>query len=213
MPVEYKINVERFNKTFSRELRELIAMFVQGATRGMGGDFERFREYWTGIGKAFNRHHALPKGIPILDDLFPPNIAVLDWLLEMNISKKIVIADIPCGLGNLMFYLKELGFEQVWGYDNWSQIEKERAEKFLRLSAIREGLVDLPTILEKPVTILASLSLPFDNLSGDIKPLIDKVRYILLDSGYVPKTLIEGFEEVGRYPGLLVVYKRKIDSE
>jgi len=206
MPVEYKINVERFNAAFPLSKRWGIHNTILKSVAGVEG---RFEPYWAHLGHAFNRHTALPDSMMVLDDLFPPNIAVLDWFLENNIDKRTCIADIPCGLGNLMVYLKQIGYLDVWGYDNWVQITQEKTVAFLTSWQMQGHLIDLPTILQQPVDILCVISLPFEWIEVDIKPLIDKVKYILLDSGYVPKSgSIEGFEEVGRYPGLLVVYKK-----
>jgi len=209
--IEYQINVERFNETFPSELRRGVASRINEATRRDWTDaFRAYRDkYWGTLGKAFNRYESLPKEIPVIDDLFPPNIAVLDWLLEMDFDKKTVIADIPCGLGNLMFYLREMGFPEIWGYDNWAQIERERAVRFLESCGMQEHLVDLPTILEKPVDVLACISLFFDWISPSITPIIAKARYILVDTSYLPNNDIEGFEIVGYYPRLLTVYQRK----
>jgi len=141
--------------------------------------------------------------------LFPPNIAVLDWLLEQNLDGQTTIADIPCGLGNLLPYLRGLGYERIWGYDNWTQIERERASAFLDYYKMQECLLDLPTILSQEVDIIVSISLPFDWLLPDIQPVVDKAQYLLIDSGYLPEPPIEGFEEAGCYPKLLCVYQRR----
>ena len=44
--------------------------------------------------------------------------------------KDISWLDYGCGIGLLMIYLKELGTD-VYGYDNWSQVNKKHAQKFL----------------------------------------------------------------------------------
>lgn len=213
--LEYQINVARFNETFPPELRRGVASRIGDANRRDWTEaFRTFHDkYWGIIGKAFNRYEPLPKEIPIIDDLSPVNIAVLDWLLEMDFDKGTVIADIPCGLGNLMFYLREMGFPEIWGYDNWSQIERERAVHFLTLCGMQAHLVDLPTILEKPVDILACIGLYFDWISPSIVPLIAKSKYVLVDTSYLPINGIEGFEVIGCYPRLLSVYERKDCNE
>lgn len=207
--VEYKINVERFNEKFPLKARMFTESYVHDITRDInnGPWGNRYEAYWTILGKAFNRHEVLPKGIPILDDLFPPNIAVLDWFLEMGFSKDTVVADFPCGLGNLMYYLGWL-FIHVWGYDKWTQIEQWRAEKFLDWFNCPEFLVDLPTIQAKPIDILCTISLPWEWVAQDVAPILEEAEYLLLDASYLSKSPIDGFEEVGRYPNLLVVYKK-----
>lgn len=210
--LEYQINVARFNEMFPPELRRGIASRISATIiRSNWTDaFRAFRDkYWGTLGKAFNRYEFLPKEILLIDDLFAPNIAVLDWLLEMDFDKKTVIADIPCGLGNLMFYLREMGFSEIWGYDNWNQIERERAVNFLESCGMQEHLVDLSTILEKPIDVLACISLFFDWISPSIASLVAKTKYILVDTGYLPAHDIEGFEVIGCYPKLLNVYQRK----
>jgi hypothetical protein len=210
MATEYHINVDRFNAVFPLMQRWGISNAVVKAVAGVA---ERFEPYWAHLGHAFNRHDALPKSLMVLDDLFPPNLAVLDWFLDQEFDADTCIADIPCGLGNLMVYLRQSGFYNVWGYDNWVQIDRRKAVDFLTQYQAQDCLVNLPTIVAKPVDILCAISLPFEWLLPDIQPIIDEVQYVLLDSGYVPKSgSIEGFEEVGRYPGLLVVYKRRDDN-
>jgi hypothetical protein len=205
MAAEYHINVDRFNAVFPLMQRWGMSNTIRKMVAGVE---ERFEPYWHSIGHAFNRHTALPKSLMVLDDLFPPNIAVLDWFLDQEFDRDACIADIPCGLGNLMVYLKQLGYLDVWGYDNWVQIDRQKAVDFLIPWYFQGHLLDLPTIIQQPVNVLCVISLPFDWLLPDIQPVVDRAQYILIDSGYLPKSDIKGFEEVGRYPELLVVYKR-----
>jgi len=206
MVTEYRINVSRLDAVFPLAWRQKMSDDILRAVAGITSGFEI---YWSHLGHAFGRHEALPKGWTILDDLAAPNVAVLDWFLEQGLDKDVGIADIPCGLGNLMVCLRRLGFCNVWGYDNWAQIERERAVAFLQQYQALGSLVDLPTIIAKAIDILCVIGLPFEWLLPDIQPVIDKAQYVLVDTGYLPKEPLVGFEEIGRYPGLLAVYRAK----
>ena len=208
MVAEYQIDTERFNEVFPYEIRREVEKYVYQATKGIetGQWGDRYVAYWSIIGKAFNRHHQLPLGLPLLDDLFPPNIAVLDWL--MGVDKSLSIADIGCGLGNLLPYLRELGFEKVCGYDTWIQIERWRAEQFLTAYGMEDCLVPYSILKKKHIDIITAISLPFRWIHADLYTLLAKAKYLLVDAGYMPDTPVEGYEEIGRYPNLLVVYQR-----
>lgn len=87
-------------------------------------------EFFGNSRKGLNRHHPLGfEGDQF--ELFPPNIAVLDFLLKNIRDPNTVILDYGCGMGTLIVYLKKLGFNKVYGYDNNTQLDKSTAEDFL----------------------------------------------------------------------------------
>ena len=62
-------------------------------------------------------------------ELFPPNIAVLDFLQKcIDSPDEEVVLDYGGGAGTLLVYLQKLGFRRVYCYDNWSQLARSTAE-------------------------------------------------------------------------------------
>jgi len=155
-------------------------------------------------------HRHLPRGIPSLDDLYPPNVAVLDFLAHrITNPEQEVLLDFPCGIGALLVYERDLGLTQIHGFDNWTYLARRTAEQFLeRFGMPRSVLVardDLPSL---PVTILTCVGYPLTMLmetsSVWTKP---SVRYVLADRMTRP-TFLPGFRRTTEYAGLLTVFER-----
>ena len=156
------------------------------------------------------RHRYLPRGIPALDDLYPPNVAVLDFLARhVTAPAQEVLLDFPCGIGTLLVYERDLGLPRVHGFDNWKYLAQATAAGFLRRFGIPEtALVSRDALADLPVTILTCVGFPFSMLmeSSSVwaKP---SVRYVLTDSSGRPASL-PGFRRAAEYAGLLSVFER-----
>jgi hypothetical protein len=152
----------------------------------------------------------LPSGIPSCGDLYPPNIAVLDFLAQHRASaEQQVLLDFPCGIGALLVYARELGFTQVYGADAWTYLARTTAERFLqRFGVDASTLVTRDELAALPVTILTcvgfSLPMLMNTSSVWSKP---SVRYILADRLTRPSAL-PGFRRLIEYAGLLTVFER-----
>ena len=142
--------------------------------------------------------------------LYPSNVAIIDFLLK-KASTSDIILDYGCGLGNLMVYLKKMGFHNAYGYDNFSQIKKDTVAGFLKKFNCEGLLISKESALSLPTTIAICSGFFWDKMGQDIleKEKHNKnLRYILVDYDYIPDN-IEGFEIDQIYNNLLVVFKRK----
>ncbi|MSU54330.1 MAG: hypothetical protein EXS48_00620 [Candidatus Staskawiczbacteria bacterium] len=164
---------------------------------------EYFNNLLTYIGKA----KFLPQN-PFY--LYPSNVAIMDFLLK-KASAGDIILDYGCGLGNLMVYLRKMGFLNAYGYDNFSQIKKDTVVEFLKKFNCETSLIDKEEVLSLQNTIAICSGFFWDKIGEDIleKEKNNKnLRYILVDYDYIPSK-VEGFEIDQIYNNLLVVFKRK----
>lgn len=177
----------------------------------------------------------IPKEILETTNIYPPNICVIDFILKNNLhnDKYFSLLDYGCGIPNLIYYLNKIGVKKVFGYDNWQQIEKEYAEKYISLAGLKENI-----LLSEEEMYLNNVS-AISNIGCAIKDYeflklvsSDSLKYIISDYRFSHKPIeadnVEGladFEQKrmevsdetlknnGFYPeviynGLLIVYKR-----
>jgi hypothetical protein len=155
-------------------------------------------------------HRHLPRGIPSLDDLYPPNVAVLDFLARRIAAPEgEVLLDFPCGIGALLVYARDLGLTRVHGFDDWTYLVPASAKRFLeRFGLNGTALVTQDGLAALPITILTCVGFPLTMLlqSSSVwaKP---SVRYVLADRMTRPMTLA-GFRRATEYAGLLTVFER-----
>ena len=164
--------------------------------------------FFADAGRCEGRHEALPKAISILPDLFPPNIAVLDFLYKyIKKPGNETILDYGCGIGVLIVYLRKLGFV-AFGYDDWSQIAKSTAEAFLSTHEEEDCLLGTEGLKCHDFTILSCVGIHWSCLS-EIGRVLKKpsLKYILADRHYRPESIL-GFNQIAEYRGLLTVYQR-----
>ncbi|MCL5958225.1 MAG: class I SAM-dependent methyltransferase [Chloroflexi bacterium] len=164
--------------------------------------------FFANLGECDNRHRSLPKGITTFDDLFPPNIAVIDFLLrKISNRESEVVLDYGCGIGVLIVYLSRLGFD-VSGFDNWREVSKSTAEGFLSACGIAGRILDEDELCARLYTILTCIGLPW-NWATAVGRLLElpSLKYILVDRKYRPNN-IPHFERVAEYPALLTVFRR-----
>jgi hypothetical protein len=156
------------------------------------------------------RHRNLPRGVPALDDLYPPNLAVLDFLAHhVTAPEQEVLLDFPCGIGTLLVYERDLGLTRVHGFDNWNYLAPATAARFLQRFGVSEAaLVSRDALASLPVTILTCIGFPLsmmmESSSVWTKP---SVRYLLADRSGRPASL-PGFRRAVEYAGLLTVFER-----
>jgi hypothetical protein len=155
-------------------------------------------------------HRHLPRGVPALDDVYPPNLAVLDFLARDVVDReREVLLDFPCGIGSLLVYARDLGLTRVHGYDNWRYLARASAERLLeRFGVDPSALVTAEELPSLPVTILTCIGFPLamlmESSSVWARP---SVRYLLADRNGRPATL-PGFRRTIEYAGLLTVFER-----
>lgn len=155
-------------------------------------------------------HRHLPRGIPSLDDLYPPNLAVLDFLARrITHPEHEVLLDFPCGIGAMLVYARDLGLTQVHGFDDWTYLTPATARRFLRQFGMDGSvLVARDDLASLPVTILTCVGYPLTMLM-EASPVWAKpsVRYVLADRMTRPMSL-PGFRRTTEYAGLLTVFER-----
>jgi len=155
---------------------------------------------WVGADKHF-------KNNPLF--LNPPNVAAIDFLLK-NVQKDAHILDHGTGLGNLLIYLRELGFKNSFGYDNFSQFKEETIKNFLAHFNLSGAVLTKEEVAGFRTKVLVCISYFWSKLDKD---LIDKeinnpdLEYILLDH-YYASYHIKNFKIIGIYKNLLIVFKR-----
>jgi hypothetical protein len=166
--------------------------------------------YFKNLSGYNHRQYDLPRGIPALDDLYPPNFAVLDFLAR-HVAKpeNEILLDFACGIGALLVYERDLGFAHAYGYDNWSYLARSTAEQFLRRFGLPGSALVNPEDLDSiPVTIVTCVGFPLTLLTEKSNLLAKpSVRYLLADRMGRPAVL-PGFTRTGEYPGLLTIFEK-----
>ena len=150
-----------------------------------------------------------------MNDLFPPNVAVLDYMVKFVDHNRGKVLDFACGLGGLVVRLWQLGF-CAYGFDRWKQLSKQMAHHFLVgydmmvsdwiLNTLDEPRGSLPIV----PTMLIFVGGHWDWITPDDAKAIftPALKRVLVDVNYSPK-VIEGFDLVAQYGGLLHVFERK----
>jgi hypothetical protein len=200
-----RIDVPAFNARFPTARRLEVARAIRECLAESDNAV-----YFRNVGRYNWCHRHLPRGIPSLDDLYPPNVAVLDFLARRVADReREVLLDFSCGIGALLVYARDLGLTRVHGFDDWTYLAPASAKRFLdrfgldgAVLVTREGLAALQatilTCVGFPLTILMQSS------SVWAKP---SVRYVLTDRMTRPMTLT-GFRRTTEYAGLLTVFER-----
>jgi hypothetical protein len=145
-----------------------------------------------------------------LDDLYPPNVAVLDFLARRIADpEREVLLDFPCGIGALLVYARDLGLTRVHGFDDWTYLSPASAQRFLeRFGLDGTVLVTRDALATLPVTILTCVGFPLTMLMQSSSVWAQpSVRYVLADRMTRPMTLA-GFRRATEYAGLLTVFER-----
>jgi len=201
----WNIDVAQINARFPVVWRQEVA-------RAISGDLEDTDRlcYFRNLSWYNERHRDLPRELPSIDDLYPPNLAVLDFLAH-HIAKPEddVLLDFACGIGVLLVYERALGLTRIHGFDIWSYLARSTAVRFLRRFDLDESVLasreELATI---PATIVTCIGFPLTMMLETSDVLANRsVRYVLADRMGRPATL-PGFRRAGEYAGLLTVYRR-----
>jgi hypothetical protein len=144
-------------------------------------------------------------------ELFPPNIAALDFLLDAGLDRSTaVVLDFGSGLGHLVVYLRRMGFARAVGYDNFSQVSEASARRFLASFGIENGFVERDRLVAAAPQAVIVGSLPWSFYAADIRPVLEapSLRYALLDCYYPCPTEIPGFVRIAEYRRLVRVFER-----
>lgn len=200
-----KLDVARINALFPMARRtEVVAAIRASLAASDNLDYFRNLSWYNWC------HRHLPRGIPALDDLYPPNVAVLDFLARrITNPEREVLLDFPCGIGALLVYERDLGLTRIHGFDNWKYLAPTTAQRFLQRFGVQGAvLLERDDLASLPVTILTCVGFPLTMLM-ETSSVWEKpsVRYVLADRMTRPASLA-GFRRTTEYAGLLTVFER-----
>lgn len=169
-------------------------------------------EYFSTLGAYAGRNETMPDWFESIDDLFSPNIAVLDYLSDIDPRGQVVL-DLACGLGNLLPHLKRLGFHCSFGYDSWAQLPKVTTTHFLGYYGCASSILSEQELMTLQPTILVAMGYWFDSIMDSLlcetrDHLLSSCDLILADDSYRPKTMT-GFELVEKYEHHIAIYRRQ----
>ena len=168
-------------------------------------------EYFSTLGAYAGRNETMPDWLEPINDLFSPNIAVLDYLSDID-PRGQVILDLACGLGNLLPHLKRLGFHCSFGYDSWAQLPKVAATHFLSYYGCASSILSEQELETLQPTVLVAMGYWFDSIMDSLlcktrDHLLSSCNLILADNSYKPETMA-GFELAETYRHI-TVYRRQ----
>jgi len=125
--IEKNINIERFNKFLPKKFREEVCFNIKNILEKNKNEiYVSNIDYFVNMGDYAGIYKdKIPKDFCRMSDLYSPNVAALDFFIEnINKYKDKIILDYGCGMGIFSIYLKKIGYNKVYNYDNWSQIKK-----------------------------------------------------------------------------------------
>lgn len=197
-----ELDVARINELLPRTRRLEVARAISDSLAESDNLF-----YFRNVSRYNWSYRYLPREIPLLDDLYPPNVAVLDFLAHRVTNPEAeVLLDFPCGIGALLVYLRNLGLIHIHGFDNWTYLAPATAKRFLERFGVNGSvLVTRDDLASLPLTILTCVGFPLTM----IPPLWAKpsVKYVLADRMTRPMQL-PGFRRTTEYAGLVTVFER-----
>lgn len=129
-------------------------------------------------------------------NIYPPNLAIVDFFLKNFSEKKdnITLYDYGCGIPALIYFLNYCGFKNVYGYDNWTQVRKELAYEFCENSGIElnkiisfdEIIKNEEEITENKITCVSHVG--YLIIPEDFKKISEmpNIKYILSDYRFTP---------------------------
>jgi hypothetical protein len=205
-----EMDVARLNALFpparrAETARALSAALMETDRLGYFGNLPGFQ----------SRHRRLPRGLPPVADLHPPNLAVLDFLAHrIAAPEREVLLDFACGIPALLVYARELGFTRIRGFDDWSWLARSTAERFLDQAGLdaasvlveRQDLAAIPATIVTCVGFRLRLLMVTSNIWAQ-----PSVKYVLADRIGRPDAL-PGFRRTGEYAGLLTIFERTQES-
>lgn len=185
------IDVELFHKYFAKEFRKEMKLYRMDFLKKIhyaeiNGDMGKFQ---CNVINYSNRHEDLPNELRDIDDLYPPNFAVLDFVLKnLENIKQYSFLDHGCGTGILSVYLKKLGIE-CFNYDNWSHfITKENAIEFLSKFNLQNTVIDIEEIKPLKLDVFCSIGTYAETKGlGTFEYIFSDVRYPTKSSEHIAK--------------------------
>ena len=175
------INIELFNKHFPKDFRKEVEAYRLEFLKDIGYvDIKGNTGKWQQSPMTYSdRHIVLLAELTSIQDLYPPNFAIIDYMMKnIDIVKNYSYLDHACGLGLLSVYLTKLGIK-CYNYDNWSQfISFEETYKFLSKYYLENSIIDVDHAKSINADMFGSIGLRSvsDNF-GQPKIIFSDVRY------------------------------------
>ena len=206
-----QIQQDKFDTYAPETFRVRMAARIKIVSKTWKHDEQFNFEYFNSLGAYAGRGNTMPKWFQPINDLFSPNIAVLDFLSQID-PRGETILDLACGLGNLLPYLKRLGFHCSFGYDSWSQLPRESAMHLLGYYGCAANTLSEQELMTLRPTILIAIGYWFESIMDSFlgetgNNLLSSCKLILVDRSYSPKA-IEGFGQIEGY-NHIVIYERQ----
>ena len=198
-PVIKTINAQRFNTLLPPDYRRTTHQTFVSICERMKDKKNEFmvtalyfynpRDYGHPDIEVANKEFA---GIAHEQDLFPPNIYAIEWLLNKDPQRKLRVLDFACGSGILTVYLTKLGW-QVNYYDIWSQISRGIMEEFLFATETKSSFLAPPF---EGVDVVVSSGCPLRN-----EQFQKSIRWVLVDNkeSKLPRYIIKQGEVPPNY--------------
>lgn len=98
-------------------------------------DYRRVRE--TLLNACYPNIHPVQKDARLCLHTHAPNHIALLLINLLYEDKEILIEDICCGMGNLIFFLSKLGYKNFNAIDNFSQLPQELFERLMKKGNIK----------------------------------------------------------------------------
>jgi len=143
------IDENNFNTLFPIEFRKEVETNLckiantEKSKQFFGNNLKDFNLRWRGQeSQNFNND------IEIMGDIWISNIYTLDFITKF-LDKDSVILDFCSGMGQMVVYLNKIGYNNVYGYDNFSQIEEEKVLSFLKIYDLEDRMISLSEVKNK----------------------------------------------------------------
>tara|TARA_R110002020_G_scaffold178229_5_gene371155 strand:- start:2749 stop:3396 length:648 start_codon:yes stop_codon:yes gene_type:complete len=153
------IDENNFNTLFPIEFREEVETNLVNVANTeksdlfFGKELKDFNLRWRGKNrKNFNND------IEIMGDIWISNIYTLDFITKF-LNKDSVILDFCSGMGQMIVYLNKIGYNNVYGYDDFSQIEKEKVLSFLKIYNLEDRMISLSEVENKKYDLVINSDL------------------------------------------------------
>jgi len=120
----------------------------------------------------------------IINDIYAPNFAILDFLIEeIEDKEKEIVIDYNCGIGCLLIYLKKIGFNNLYGFDKFIQFPKKLLSNILDIFDLKDSIIE--NVYEVNPTIFCLSGAMCDEFEKIIE--IKSLKYILCDYHWFPE--------------------------
>jgi len=176
----------------------------------------RYREIWAGqdvwnleiAGTYIGQHAHLPDGHNPFG-LYAANIAVIDFVQRENLDRDAVIVDYCSGYGHLLVLLRALGYRNVYGFDNFTQVDGHSVRRFLASFGHDDALLDAEGLYRLgEIALLTCLCHFFFRTQNSDIVKRSIVHRLALDPRY-SAVRVDGYRLSAYYHDLLTVHTRK----